>query len=228
MSSLSTSLKNSYQKWLQPYEEYLRVAKPGVQQQIELENGGPFTPSPANSPLKAMKPNRTPNSIGPDSPANRASTALNASIADGNNSERETPIVDAPRPVASGFTPVNTGGFTPVNAGSAFTPVNPMNGIKREGANSMKSTPEFRPLGAAPAPLSNGHLSNNLKRRLSHDSFDRGSPAAKDSTPNGDLENGERRSKRLKKGKSAPAVPLFSFFVTYLVGRDLVECSQSV
>ncbi len=36
MSSLSTSLKNSYQRWLCPYEEYLRLAKPGVQQQIEL------------------------------------------------------------------------------------------------------------------------------------------------------------------------------------------------
>jgi [histone H3]-trimethyl-L-lysine4 demethylase len=33
MSSLSTSLKNSYQRWLQPYEEYVRIAKPGVQQQ---------------------------------------------------------------------------------------------------------------------------------------------------------------------------------------------------
>jgi histone demethylase JARID1 len=50
MSSLSTSLKNSYQKWLHPYEEYLRVVKPGVQQMLEFEHGGPFTPSPAHSP----------------------------------------------------------------------------------------------------------------------------------------------------------------------------------
>jgi histone demethylase JARID1 len=55
MSSLSTSLKNSYQRWLQPYEEYLRVVKPGVQQQLELEHGGPYTPSPNHSPM-AKKP----------------------------------------------------------------------------------------------------------------------------------------------------------------------------
>lgn len=55
MSSLSTSLKNSYQRWLQPYEEYLRVVKPGVQQQLELEHGGPYTPSPNQSPM-AKKP----------------------------------------------------------------------------------------------------------------------------------------------------------------------------
>ena len=51
MSSLSTSLKNSYQRWLFPYEEYLRLAKPGVQQQLEFENGGPFTPSSASQSI---------------------------------------------------------------------------------------------------------------------------------------------------------------------------------
>ncbi|KAF2858581.1 PLU-1-domain-containing protein [Piedraia hortae CBS 480.64] len=44
MSSLSTSLKNSYQKWLLPFEEWLRLAKPGVHQQWESANGGPVTP----------------------------------------------------------------------------------------------------------------------------------------------------------------------------------------
>jgi len=45
MSSLSTSLKNSYQRYLHPYEEWVKSAKPGVQQQIEAEQGGPITPS---------------------------------------------------------------------------------------------------------------------------------------------------------------------------------------
>src|ERR1700760_4426539 len=57
MSSLSTSLKNSYQKWLLPYEEYLRLAKPGVQQQLEMLNGGPYTPSPGPSPAKKSQTN---------------------------------------------------------------------------------------------------------------------------------------------------------------------------
>jgi [histone H3]-trimethyl-L-lysine4 demethylase len=33
MSSLSTSLRNSYLKWISPYEEYLSKAKPGVRHQ---------------------------------------------------------------------------------------------------------------------------------------------------------------------------------------------------
>ncbi|KAL7910274.1 hypothetical protein GGI35DRAFT_361269 [Trichoderma velutinum] len=40
MSSLSTSLKNSFLRWLSPYEDYLRLAKPGVQQQLEQEHVG--------------------------------------------------------------------------------------------------------------------------------------------------------------------------------------------
>ena len=51
MSSLSSSLKNIYRRWLLPFEEYLRLAKPGVQQQLEEEHGGPFTPSPHQSPM---------------------------------------------------------------------------------------------------------------------------------------------------------------------------------
>jgi hypothetical protein len=49
MSSLSTSLKNWYQRWLFPYEEYLLSARSGVHQQPDHESGGPPTPSPATS-----------------------------------------------------------------------------------------------------------------------------------------------------------------------------------
>ncbi|KAI5284901.1 hypothetical protein KEM54_000976, partial [Ascosphaera aggregata] len=60
MSSLSTSLKNSYQRWLHPFEEYLKAAKPAVYRQLECENGGPYTPSPTHSPAKkAVIVNRT-------------------------------------------------------------------------------------------------------------------------------------------------------------------------
>ncbi|KKP02600.1 hypothetical protein THAR02_05288 [Trichoderma harzianum] len=41
MSSLSTSLKNSFLRWLSPYEEYLRAAKPGVEHQLEEEHVDP-------------------------------------------------------------------------------------------------------------------------------------------------------------------------------------------
>jgi histone demethylase JARID1 len=114
MSSLSTSLKNSYQKWLLPYEEYLRVAKPGVHQQLEFENGGPFTPSPAPSPMKRSTQG-TPTASGLDSPAIRASAALNASMHT-EAAAAPTPPPELPRAAApSGFTAVNSGGFTAVN-----------------------------------------------------------------------------------------------------------------
>ncbi|KAF2841241.1 PLU-1-domain-containing protein [Patellaria atrata CBS 101060] len=129
MSSLSTSLKNSYQKWLHPYEEYLKIAKPGVYQQLEMENGGPYTPSPGPSPLKKPSHQNTPSSLGGDSPAVRASTALNATLQDVPipklEPSRET-LRETPRPPpSSGFTAVNhSGGFTAVNASSGFSAIN--------------------------------------------------------------------------------------------------------
>lgn len=223
MSSLSTSLKNSYQRWLFPYEEYLRLAKPGVHQQLEYEYGGPLTPSPANSPLKRTHQN-TPSSLRGDSPAVRASDALNASMKDEfEKNMKNIPMLDAstpqPQPVTSGFTPVNAGGFTPVNAAPAtFTPVSLQRRDREEGSNSFtpprrpfdspmasaKNTPEYRPSGLSSAPVVNGFTSNPmLKRQLSHDSID----SRKGSQPPEDSENGGRRSKRLKKG-----MWIFSFF----------------
>jgi [histone H3]-trimethyl-L-lysine4 demethylase len=216
MSSLSTSLKNSYQRWLFPYEEYLRLAKPGVHQQLEYEYGGPLTPSPANSPMKKSH-HHTPSSLRGESPAVRASEALNASMMkdEFEKTMKNIPMLDSPahtpQPVSSGFTPVNAGGFTPVNANPAtFAPVN-INRREREESNSFtpprrpfdspmssaKATPEYRPSALSSAPVVNGFTSNPmLKRQLSHDSLDsrgKGSQAE-------DSENGGRRSKRLKKG----------------------------
>jgi histone demethylase JARID1 len=219
MSSLSTSLKNSYQRWLFPYEEYLRLAKPGVHQQLEYEYGGPLTPSPANSPMKRSH-QHTPSSLRGESPAARASDALNASMKDEfEKTMKNIPLLDAPtpQPVTSGFTPVNAGGFTPVNAAPAtFTPVS-MNRRDREESSytparrpfdspmsSAKNTPEYRPSALSSAPVVNGFTSNPLlKRQLSHDSID----SRKGSQPPDESENGGRRSKRLKKGKSFLEIP---------------------
>ena len=213
MSSLSTSLKNSYQKWLHPYEEYLRVAKPGVQQQLEFEYGGPLTPPPANSPIKRPH-QQAPLNVRGDSPAIRASVKLNASLQELDESERSTPVIDQFRPVASsGFTAVNTGGFTPVNLTQAsFQAVNsPNTASKWEGENGS-STPRY--LGESPMNsskntpelqipsnhLTNGHTSNPLKRAISHESL-AGVSSGTDSglACEGDGQNG-RRSKRQKKG----------------------------
>lgn len=214
MSSLSTSLKNSYQKWLCPYEEYLRRAKPGVHQQLEWENGGPLTPSPAPSPMKRSTVH-TPSSLRGESPARNATDVLQATMHGfTNGSERNTPITDAPpilaQPVTSGFTAINSGGFTAVNAG--FTSVNrPIAADVKSFTppkqfasplSSAKNTPEYRPSGLGPSGLG---PANALKRQLSCDSLDLG----KDNGGDKDDEGGSRRSKRLKKGN---VLLLYSFF----------------
>jgi len=208
MSSLSTSLKNSYQKWLQPYEDWLKSNKPEILRQQEIENGGPYTPSPAPTPAKSQQ--GTPAAA---SPATRASVALNASLQESHGPiPIPVPSVEAPpRPVhSSGFTPVNAGGFTAVNApapSSGFSAINASNGMYRESdtgqstpqrsidtpLSSAKNTPDLRPtgLGLSAAPVLNGQGFNQLKRQLSNDA---------DGGVSGDADASGRRSKRLKKG----------------------------
>lgn len=215
MSSLSTSLKNSYQKWLHPYEEYLRVAKPGVQQQLEFEYGGPFTPSSANSPMRRSHQD-TPSSLRDDSPAVRASTSLNTSLKESDEpSEKGLPVVEPPRAMtSSGFTAVNSGGFTPVNLTPAsFQAVNtPNSSLKRELENGapasairptsdapVKELQEYRNANLTTPHLTNGHDSNSLKRTISHDSLNCTSGTDSGMGVDCDDQNG-RRSKRLKKG----------------------------
>lgn len=198
MSSLSTSLKNSYQRWLCPYEDYLRLAKPGVHQQLEQEYGGPLTPSPAQTPAKKSNVN-TPSSVKGDSPTRQASDALQSSL-NGlkRESDRDTPMLDAPPAPTSaatgGFRAINSNGFTAVNAASksangesrSFTP-----DPKRVGspAASTSNTPEARGSSLNPAAA--------VKRQLG-DSAD---SAKKDADI--DMEDADgsssRRSKRLKK-----------------------------
>lgn len=217
MSSLSTSLKNSYQKWLHPYEEYLRVAKPGVQQQLELEYGGPFTPSSTNSPMK--RPNQDTPSGRPDEyPALRTSIALHASLKDNDDPQgKAVAVADPPRPaVSSGFTAINSGGFTPVNLTPAsFQAVNtPSPSVRREPEISApasaprpadgelpptKDAPEHRNANINQTHLTNGHSLNPLKRTISHDSMNGVSGTDVGASGDCDDQSG-RRSKRIKKG----------------------------
>lgn len=239
MSSLSTSLKNSYQKWLHPYEEYLRVAKPGVHQMLEYENGGPFTPSPAPSPMKKSAQG-TPTANNSETPAMRASAALNAQL---QPEIAPTPPPEAPRPaMSSGFTPVNAGGFTAVNAQpppvqastpSSFSAVNTPNGFHRENVDSRTSTPlrnggspmlsahntpDLRPSAVGSTPLSNGHAFNQLKRTLSQDT---------ESGMNGEADGASgRRSKRLKKGKWLLCMHHYCSFAWLVVETGLRICAS--
>lgn len=139
MSSLSTSLKNSFQRWLHPYEEYLRIAKPGVHQQMEMENGSPYTPTPKQSPATSK-----PQSAKSRASARMGSPATRAAAEDHRGSYSSSPAPSAPR---------NLGGFTPVNSG--FVAVN--NTTKRENEHNISNgTPDNR----------NG---NSSKRSVSHD-----------------------------------------------------------
>jgi histone demethylase JARID1 len=156
MSSLSTSLKNSYQKWLLPYEDYLRLAKPGVHQQMEMLNGGPYTPSPGPSPAKKSQTD-TPPAMNQDTPTMKATAALHSSI-NGPSSQPtppsmppamlpDTQTAPAPPPppqpappTTGGFTPVNAGGFTAVNAATPSTSFTSVNGVHSNSATPQQAT----------------------------------------------------------------------------------------
>jgi histone demethylase JARID1 len=193
MSSLSTSLKNSYQKWLLPYEEYLRIAKPGVQREIEMMNGGPYTPSPNPSPVKKtpLGAHQVGSENAQQTPLMRASTALHATLNGQNPTSHESNghHVAHPQPQQSGgFTAVNAGGFTAVNApsqNSSFVTVNGTNGF----SDSTHSTPQrhgnspHRGEGDVSSSQANGA---SMKRQHS------------DMAPD-DGDYSSRRSKRLRK-----------------------------
>ncbi|KIW07093.1 hypothetical protein, variant [Verruconis gallopava] len=176
MSSLSTSLKNSYQKWLQPYEDWLRYNKPSILQQQEIENGGPYTPSPVATPAKSQQ--HTPN-VGTASPTVRASSALNAALqaagtSDAHASKPSNNAGQAAPPASSGFTAVNTGGFTAVNArpppqptqtvlpsanqGSTLTAAN---GRKTDTAQSTPQRSEMSPLTSMENTPDAPHMSSS-------------------------------------------------------------------
>ncbi|EFW16055.1 hypothetical protein D8B26_006216 [Coccidioides posadasii str. Silveira] len=212
MSSLSTSLKNSYQRWLQPYENYLLLAKPGVQQQLEIEHGGPFTPSPKASPPNKKVSSNVNGTTGASSKSStvKASAALNSSLERSKSSEKsEKSEKSAPPPEPASIRPI-TVGFTAVNAPAngipkttSFVPIN--NGpsvVKKETDQGAESTTTRAPDTGTVSKNSesrrvsavNGHDSYPLKRALGNESA-AGTPQAE----NGDDGANGRRSKRLKK-----------------------------
>ncbi|EAW14763.1 putative PHD transcription factor (Rum1) [Aspergillus clavatus NRRL 1] len=204
MSSLSTSLKNSYQRWLQPYEEYLRLAKPGVQQQLELEHGGPYTPSPHQSPM-AKKPvlfdHNTPIATTQASLNLQAATGSQGTLKDVEATpDKPTPPIEAapPRPTASGFTAVNasTGGFTAVNRSPSFVAVNSGPVVKRETENGSLTPQSVAEHPQSSTPVPNGHGGHPMKRAISHDSGSQTEGAETDASG--------RRSKRLRKDVPPP------------------------
>ncbi|KAM0343021.1 hypothetical protein ACHAPU_008922 [Fusarium lateritium] len=190
------------ERWLCPYEEYLRLAKPGVHQQLEQEYGGPLTPSPAQTPVRRSNVN-TPLSIRGDSPTRNASDALQASIGGLKvEADRDTPMSDAPlhpsqAPTSGGFTAVNPGGFTSVNSG--FTSAN------RNATSESKSfTPDPKrfdsPTSSAkntPDNRTSALKATALKRQLSCESLS--DSARKDNDKDDTEAANSRRSKRLKK-----------------------------
>lgn len=193
MSSLSTSLKNSYQKWLCPYEDYLRLAKPGVHQQLEAEYGGPLTPSPAVTPAKRSMVN-TPTSMAIDSPARNATDALQAGINGVKLETHDTPMTDAPS-IQDG----SRAGFQAVNAG--FTSVN-----RPKTRDSQSFTPEPTKQNGSPAPFPKDPPEATPSALEPAAAFKRGlgieaPPEPKDSDDDGS----NRRSKRLKRD-GAPTV----------------------
>ena len=227
MSSLSTSLKNSYQRWLHPYEEWLKYAKAGVQQQLDNEQGGPYSPSamPHQPMFNHLAPSQpAPSGMGPDSPNFQPVMPFNPQMHNAPMVAQQSlppmpsiPPVPQQRPVSSGgFTAVNSG-FTAINSPSGFTAVNtaPPSMVKKEvngvppSSQSPGSSfpaingPTITTVHPHSASMSNG-TSNPLKRTLSHDSLNGESGSE---GMDGDLDgpNG-RRSKRPKKDVM-PTIP---------------------
>ena len=188
MSSLSTSLKNSFQRWLHPYEEYLKTVKPGVQQQLELENGGPYTPMSNQSPPKnPFLYQGSPGYSMAPTPTMQASAALNAhlSYSEPVQSMHPTPptsfrsdppasYLPPPPPPTSSFQAINSG-FSAINApSSGFTAVNSPHQafVKRESEASSstpmtnghtpvaphQTTPSQYNVRPPPLPSTNGHV----------------------------------------------------------------------
>lgn len=225
MSSLSTSLKNSYQRWLHPYEEYLRTVKPGVQQQLDFDLGDQLSPPRAMSPIKRVHSQSQPDLSTSEAPTVQGPAVSRASTGQGEPPLQPAPPsapppthTEAPRPASSGFTAVNLGGFSAINApASGFVAVNHSHsllskrdsevctGMPNSNGHSTDQagggTPCLIPGREPPTPLSNGDAgSNPLKRTMSHESMT-GDSQSDGLNGEGDAANG-RRSKRLKKGWS--------------------------
>lgn len=224
MSSLSTSLKNSYQRWLYPYEKWLEQVKNGGQAPTDVDlgtlTGAKCSPSPhpqhssSTSALSAQQ--NIPHTNGPV-----AATRVGFNYHSSNDPRRPrspntvSPVL--PRSMPSGFTPVN-GGFTAVN-----TPCAPKTGTQ---ASPIHIKSESIPLPSVPlsgfvsvngpahgdshgmdgdVATSSVQRTQSLKRALSQEDVH------EESCSEGSPESGEpahRRSKRPR--RDLPSGPLLS------------------
>jgi histone demethylase JARID1 len=205
----------------------LRYAKPGVQQQLESEQGGAFVQSipPQQSPPNYPMPSQSaPPTMTVPSPAIQASAALNASIHNTPGASQPSsiqpspfqPVAPAPQPrpiSSSGFTAVNSG-FAAVNNPGGFTAVNhlPPSIVKQElnGNTPPAQIPSsflsvngptvttIQPAG----PMTNG-VSNPLKRTMSQDSLNGDSSV---DYLDGEMDINGRRNKKPKKD-GLPTIP---------------------
>ena len=170
MSSLSTNLKNTYQRWLQPYENYLQLAKPGVQQQLEMEYGGPFIPTPQLWQMSQKA-----------SDSESRNQTLNAQVAERNNNETSVAANKAIPSTPRRSTRVSSNSPAGKNeAGNNASPTRKSKRVSEQHRQSREFTADSR---------------NDLpvKREVSHDSSGGGLQTENDETPG-------RRSKRLKRG----------------------------
>ena len=204
MSSLSTSLKNSYQRWLCPYEEYLRLAKPGVHQQLEQEYGGPLTPSPAPTPSKRSNIN-TPVNAKIASPIRAASDLLREKLDSAElDSSHDVSMDDIPAaPAKLGppiLSPIIRNGFAAVNAGSIRVNGSSASGRIRGLSAELKAEPTAEPpkvVFELPILDSSGSLAT--KRQRSTDESQNGCSIDVATEQQKDGDNSNRRSKRLRK-----------------------------
>ena len=226
MSSLSTSLKNSYQRWLHPYEEYLRMAKAGVNHESGSEHGSHDSHLRRRSltdviPQHVIDHSRRPRSTSPaiqnfavqDQPIISSTSDSQAEgpepshVPLSENLATSAPAVKLVNTDHSSATAASSSGFIAVN-GTAATVSQPVNidRVTERGRENHPSSSErhIKPtsrrssqdLSFVDGPLDRSE--NLLKRSLSHDSTNIESSA---DSINGDGDGlGERRSKRLKRG----------------------------
>lgn len=207
MSSLSTSLKNSYGRWLQPFEDYLRINKPGVQQQWGMESGSPTVSNhdsqhPHASEERPSSP-RTRAAVSSPSPSRPVSRGETRPLS------KSTSALNTLVPVGSGFTPVNPGGFIPINNGSGFTPVNGQN------AKTHSEKPKAGPLRSKEHQSLNGPDSNGVHHKpILENPLKRPRPSGGETTIEAsvhgleiyDSDAGERRSKRVRRDQPPTVV----------------------
>ncbi|KMU74649.1 histone demethylase JARID1C [Coccidioides immitis RMSCC 3703] len=157
------------QRWLQPYEDYLLLAKPGVQQQLEIEHG--------ERSKSSEKPEKSEKSAPPPEPASIRPITVGFTA------------VNAP---ANGIP--KTTSFVPINNGPSVVKKETDQGAESTTTQAPESGTVSKNSESRRVSAVNGHDSHPLKRALGNESA-AGTPQAE----NGDDGANGRRSKRLKK-----------------------------